>query len=767
MSMRFWGCAVVVAAMLIITGAANAATFTVTTGTDSNDGACTASQCSLRDAIVAADTAGGVSTITVPAGTYKLTIASTGANDPTTGDLDINNSAAVTINGAGSGSTTIDANNVDRAFAVQNGASLTLSGMTIQNGNPSSSSSGTQYGGAIYSDGALSVTGDVAFQDNSALTGEYGGAIYADADSGSTLSLTGATFVRNNALYGGAVALNQPGTASISRSAFTLNNANFEDGGAIYGENGGLAADSLTFTGNDSSYGGAIYWSDGADSPVTVTNSSFAGNAAAWEQGGAIVDYGSSSMTLDSDRFVGNTGGEGGALEFDSSASTPTYTLNGDELDANVATGDGTVYWLKGTLSSSGSSFIGNQGGEYGGGLYADSGGALSLTNVTISGNEAGHGGGIYFAKNTPTSLTNDTIAYNSAGGTQGGGIYDPNDHATTGSGATGVLNTIVADNRGGDCGNGVGTTQFPAPVDAGHNLDGDSSCFGGLGVAGDLVGKDPLLAQAADNGGSVLTDRLESGSPAIDAGTNTGCPATDARGVSRPQGAACDIGAYEVAASQLSASNSAPSRADTGVPFTYTITVTASGSGPSTGTTVTDQLPSGETLYGANPSQGVCTSSGSPAKVTCALGTVAAGKNATVTLLVAEAKRGSVTDTSTATNDEGANVSASATTKIAAVPAGAGGPKATTGGHRHLTINGVKLLGKVNTGGQPTEYFFQYGTKRWLGMASRLLRSTSSKSVTREIVHLMAGTKYFFRLVAANDSGVSYGKVHSFRTKS
>jgi CSLREA domain-containing protein len=103
--------------MLSAATAVRAAAFTVDTFADTNDGSCGAS-CSLRDAIVAADTAGGASTITLQAGSYKLSIASTGADDPRTGDLDVDNGASITINGAGEATTLIDANHVDRAFAV-------------------------------------------------------------------------------------------------------------------------------------------------------------------------------------------------------------------------------------------------------------------------------------------------------------------------------------------------------------------------------------------------------------------------------------------------------------------------------------------------------------------------------------------------------------------------------------------------------------------------------------------------------------------------
>lgn len=148
---------------------ASAASFTVTTASDSNDGGCIASLCSLRDAVVAADAAGGSSTITVPAGTYKLTIPSTGTNDPATGDLDIDNGAVVTINSAGAGATVIDANKIDRDLAVQSGASLAISGVTIENGDSSLTGASDHstmpgYGGAIYS-GAGAVSTAVASSD--------------------------------------------------------------------------------------------------------------------------------------------------------------------------------------------------------------------------------------------------------------------------------------------------------------------------------------------------------------------------------------------------------------------------------------------------------------------------------------------------------------------------------------------------------------------------------------------------------------------------
>ena len=76
------------------------------------------------------------------------------------------------------------------------------------------------------------------------------------------------------------------------------------------------------------------------------------------------------------------------------------------------------------------------------------------------------------------------------------------------------------------------------------NNVLTDDTCFAG---ASDLVVADAGLGSLADNGGPTLTHALLAGSPAIDAADAAVCPATDQRGVTRPQGAGCDVGAYEV----------------------------------------------------------------------------------------------------------------------------------------------------------------------------------------------------------------------------
>jgi hypothetical protein len=171
----------------------------------------------------------------------------------------------------------------------------------------------------------------------------------------------------------------------------------------------------------------------------------------------------------------------------------------------------------------------GNFAGHNSGGIFAGNG--LDLENSTISGNSAGvQGGGLGGGRLT---LVNGTVANNNA--PSGGGIA---------AGFVPTLKgTLVADNIGGDC--------MASVTSQGYNLDSDGSC--GLVHPTDQLNQDPLLMPLADNGGSTQTHALGSGSPAIDGipaadcTDSTGAPlAVDQRGEPRPQGAGCDIGAYE-----------------------------------------------------------------------------------------------------------------------------------------------------------------------------------------------------------------------------
>ena len=111
-------------------------------------------------------------------------------------------------------------------------------------------------------------------------------------------------------------------------------------------------------------------------------------------------------------------------------------------------------------------------------------------------------------------------------------------------SGTASVRNTILAKNSstsgGQDCSADAGATISSS----GHNLESGTDC--GFASITDRQNADPLLDSLGFNGGATQTHALGPGSPAIDSGA-PGCPVVDQRGVSRPQGPSCDIGAFEL----------------------------------------------------------------------------------------------------------------------------------------------------------------------------------------------------------------------------
>lgn len=167
----------------------------------------------------------------------------------------------------------------------------------------------------------------------------------------------------------------------------------------------------------------------------------------------------------------------------------------------------------------------------------------LTLENTTITGNSARLAGGIISGGNPGNSveIKNSTIASNASGDRGAGGGLFLSDGIATVQNSIIALNTSSATPLTPNCSRGSGTSM----VSAGSNLEGGSEC--GFTSAGDLQGTDPKLGPLQNAGGSTDTRPLLAGSPAIDAGSAT-CLPTDQRGVPRPQGPRCDIGAYEVA---------------------------------------------------------------------------------------------------------------------------------------------------------------------------------------------------------------------------
>ncbi len=227
-----------------------------------------------------------------------------------------------------------------------------------------------------------------------------------------------------------------------------------------------------------------------------------------------------------------------------------TVRNNGVSDPANNPSGggiysDGTLMITRSTVSDNFSESSGPVT-AYGGGISVNSGTA-TLTDSTISGNESsafggGEGGGIMNAG--ALTMTNVTVANNFSIFGANFRNYVASSGATYGD-AT-FKNTVVAQPVATEnCAIGSDTTT------QGNNLSSDASC--GFTGTGDIQNQDPKLGPLQNNGGPTQTHALLSGSPAVEAGTNTGCSSTDQRGITRPQDgnndgiAVCDIGAVEV----------------------------------------------------------------------------------------------------------------------------------------------------------------------------------------------------------------------------
>jgi predicted outer membrane repeat protein len=231
-----------------------------------------------------------------------------------------------------------------------------------------------------------------------------------------------------------------------------------------------------------------------------------------------------------------------------------TLTIRNSSIQHNTADSDGGgISNMQGVLTLINTSIhhnftanpIPGGGDAAGGGIY--NWGSIFLNNVTLSNNYASrYGGGIYSVQYARLALNNVTITNNSTLG-YGGGIF----HST---GETiRIRNSILAGNTsaqfGPDC---YGYVQS-----FGYNLIGNNTNCAFSPATGDKVGTaenpiDPRLTRLQNNGGLTLNHALLPGSPAIDQGypvlpdTRNLCLPSDQRGVPRPQGAGCDMGAVE-----------------------------------------------------------------------------------------------------------------------------------------------------------------------------------------------------------------------------
>jgi len=663
---RLWIVTVCLAAILGFAGAVEPAhAGTINVNSFAQRGSGTTGVCTIGAAIIAANTNANVdgctgataapNTIIVPAGTYMLTaVDNNGSFGLPFGLPGIQSD--ITITGLLAPDVPAGAI-IERSLANgtpnfgifdnrQNTGHLTLNNLTIRNGHQASDGAAIFNIGGPTSGGPAALTvNNCTFANNvSTAAGVLGGG--GAVGGGGTFS--GVTFTNNSATAGGAV----EGTSVVTGSFFSNNSAGAGGGGALLCAQGGCS--------------------------LTISDSTFLNNSQSGNGGGAVRSSGSITRSV----FIGNVNTNvnagGGAAQFGGTIADSLFMNNTSAGDAGaLSLGAGTIV--------SGVTFQGNSASVRGG---AVSGGPGTFINDTFSGNTAGNDGGAIFSPNNNV-YNNITVTNNSSTAGSGGGID---------FGAGDIFrNSIIANNSNGgssspDCmNNGSLTSQ-------GYNLVGIGCGF--TAATGDQVGTasapvDPVVGVLAANSGKTVgsggntsvipTAALLKSSPALDAGDpaapgsgGTACDAGDERGVTRPVGPGCDIGAFEapvggvVPSYDLSVSNTgAPNPVTLNNNLTYTVVVANSVSDTAIGLSLSDSInPS--TFVSINAPVGWSCSTpavGATGAITCTKASLASGISSTISFVVKPTAVGSLSNTasitSTGNDTNPANDSATATVTV------------------------------------------------------------------------------------------------------
>jgi len=447
------------------------------------------------------------------------------------------------INGAteidGGNLITLDGENLRQIFLVQEGASLTLRNITLRHGF-----AGNGPGGAIWNFGTLLLQNSTIAESGTD-TVWAGGALANDTTG--TMTIDNSVIEQNSAAD--AAAIYTRGAALTVQNSIIRNNFVREQGGGFYG-------------------GGAILQEVNPDGVTTILNSTLESNVSnpAGSVGGAVAVL-AGRLVIEGSTLTQNVGyGGGGALYMTAGVTVDIYTSH--FTNNRTAPGNGESNFLGGAIYNSGgvltvedSTFAGNEATDAGAIFSGGEGSSFTLRRSTVSGNTAAGGGGGLLLFPGANQIENSTISGNTAA--IGGGIRSG---ITADLGTATLLNVTLQENSAGAgahlyvddgsqpvtvqntifglTGDGAACYAGVPLVSGGYNLERDESC--GLTGATDQQNTDPLLGPLADNGGPTQTHLPQTDSPVIDVIPDD-CPATDQRGLARPRGAACDMGAVEV----------------------------------------------------------------------------------------------------------------------------------------------------------------------------------------------------------------------------
>ena len=508
--------------------------YTVTTNADSGAG-------SLRDGVVSPTGVCNNGTILFNPSLSGQTITLTSGQISIDKNITIDSSSL-------KNQVTVSGNNLSRIFYI-NGVSLTLDSLKLVNGKADN-------GGAILNDGTLHVYGStfsnntataqvILFQQN--FDGVTAPALPSGWTSSSWTTTNSVSFSSPNSVYSPAPI--SPGAYDLVSPSFTLTNAfpltfqneyKFEvwlgspaDGAVLdISVDGGAFQDILD--------AGGSFAAGGYNGTINSASNPLDGRAAWTGLSGpyAFPTFVETSVNLPASA-VGHLVQLRWRVATDSGGPTVGYGQWIDDVMVGTQQSKGGAIGGTGGSEILNSTFTGNTA-DFGGAIYNFTLGS-TIINSTFSANTANTSGGAVF--NEPISDGSEDISFSTFAGNHAGVSGGALDAPDSGNGLI-LDDTILSNNTPSNCwtGNNAKTED--------HNIFSDASChFWNSGADGthDKNSTNPLLGSLSNNGGPTQTFALLSGSPAIDNGTiGASCPEIDQRGVTRPVGTSCDIGAFE-----------------------------------------------------------------------------------------------------------------------------------------------------------------------------------------------------------------------------
>ncbi|MCB9422808.1 MAG: tandem-95 repeat protein [Ardenticatenaceae bacterium] len=527
--------------------AAYAVTITVNTANDeyNEDG-----DCSLREAIMAANNDIAVDACGPGAGrdTIQFSLPTPAVITLTQGQLMVEKQG-VTIAGPGDELLAISGNDTFRVFDVAAGIPITLSNLTVRNGRTVLDGGGLRAGGAV-------TLIDTNFTDN--MAGDDGGAV----DVLGNLTLIDTNILSNTAAGQGG-GINSFGPATTLGGGLFQNNHAGDIAGGLYADKT-LQIDGTQFTGNSAqNYAGAVW----AWQSAVIQNSTFATNTTHNLDIGALyVRY---NLALTDTMFISNTAhANGGAVLVGGDARI----LNGAFAGNAAETGCAGAVAVSGSMWVTNTHFIDNVAATNGGAVLL-TGGDGRFLNTLLARNSASTGSAFYLAHSGGVAITHATIA----------GPEQAADNAIyiNSSGTAVISHSII-----GGYTTGIDVTAGNVSED--YTLFYDTFLTGGAVTSGGHSFEgDPAFIDPANN-----DYHLSASSEALNTGGDSGI-VVDGDGDVRPGGGSVDIGCDEtIYVSDVTIAKKVNATPLAGEPIVYTIAFTNTGTAQLPRLVLTDAIP-------------------------------------------------------------------------------------------------------------------------------------------------------------------------------